>query len=785
MSESFGQSFRQKVKDVNEGKLSPTVVDVPESGRGLGSVSADRPDTVIHRRGGEAQAQGLARALTKAAGEIGAKIGAKATRDAEFQGKQDAGTAEGIARTNAAADSWHNKLFGPGARQRSAEETIVKTTTDDAYMKLQGDMDNFGKHLNTDQWAKHVKKELDAALEPHDDEGIKDTIAAKFGEHARVLAGVHATSAEAVIQVENNKAYRVSVSKTAEINQFDIDSGDPARAAEANKRAIDALKKPEGMFDAPHLVGVSDVLKQELSDGKSHMFDVATDMGMIEKMTWEDQQELDMAHNMHQARFVQEQVDLKIQTEMFAQAGDIAGMQAGIAKMNAINPVLAKNSTQLARVAYNAQLEIQQKAFRLKEIETMSASGNPNIRRLTGEQRSVAISSYMTSDAEQGVMDEQLRLAQKNGKPLAEDYAPSADEIMDYQVRNMTKYAPKWNNTNAIASPVVNILNSIDRDMQNPMLSEPQADRMRYQIGQMMKLSEKNSPKFAQHFTTADQAARFREFYQRVSVEKGHPFQVMQQIKEEVRREAAGLNKEPDEEDTVDAVDNIVSDWVRDQGDWSWNPLNHALGAANASLTAVAEGVKGIVPFVDGDSRKIALSYKDMTKVTPDAIADAEGTARRVYLEARAAGQTHKGAQAMGNSVLDRSAGIIGGRTVLGVKRLDDRSHNKDFAEHLYGAEEDAAWRAELITSPGLKADFRLTDPANRFVPSLDGEWMGIWIDGADGSQKYISVAVPKTEADLLPTKWQKRLNAVREELQDSATGSIMAFGAGLPTTTK
>ena len=736
MSERFGLSHRQVVRDVNEGKVVPPVDEAVTSSRG---VSGGPSTQVIRSDDGSRR---LVESLLKAGGVVADKMSAEAKRKAKIDGYNMAGTEEGRAAADEMGQTLDVKLFGPGAKLRSAQERIAQDQTDDNIAKLRSDLDDFGHKMTEEEWREHTDTQLASMTDKFEDEGLKDLITERFGRNIQAVKRDYEKESKKFVQAEERETYVNSIHTGAKMAQADLASGDPQRQEDAEARLTEALIQPEGMSDEAYRGAVAAAVKNELVMGRSGLFDVAKGAGILEELTYEDTQELEQAKLLHDAKNDEDFIVGMKQLEYLADTeGNIEQVTALAKKLQAQNPMVFGKAgiSGVVERAFDRQVEIQAEATRRRTAEHQALVGDPALRRESAAHQQMAVEDALEEIGMEGARKELEEYAAANGDtvPQGQEIPPGA--VNRWLLENPRAWARTWASNGIATDRVSHLATTVVQNIGRVDMTKEGAKQLKADLENLDILRQESPELFAKQ-VTSEEGARLRQYYREMSVDGQDPFEVVTRLRDLEERRTAGTTFEPQKAERLqEKVGNVVDAFIKEKGDkyfgiWDRDPENLK------SLRQSAEQYYAEEWERTGDSQ-LSVDYA---------------------LER-----------------LNRGSTVIGNTFVQGGAKLDERSYGSSFDRYLEGINDSDVSRQRLILKYGLDADFDIRSDHHRIVVNPDGSGATFFIEADNDmggrTEQPVRVDTPTSAKHLLPTSGEQSIESIRENLLESRTGG--SFG--------
>jgi hypothetical protein len=731
MSERFGLSHRQVVRDVNEGKVVPPVDEAVTSSRGV----SGGPSTQVIRS--DDGSQRLLNSLLKAGGVVADKISAEAKRKAKIEGYNMAGTEEGRAAADEMGQTLNVKLFGPGAKLRSAQERIAQDQTDDNIAKLRSDLEDFGHKMTEEEWREHTDTQLASMTDKFEDEGLKDLITERFGRNIQAVKRDYEKSSKTFVQAEERETYVNSISSAAKMAQADLDSGDPQRQEDAEVRITESLLQPEGMSDEAYRSALAAAVKNELVNGRSALFDIAKSSGILEELDFEETQELQQAKLLHDSKN-DEQWIRRVKTVEYlasainsdntpkASADEIAAMAKALQDENPA-AYAASGIAPLVEAAFDRDLKIQAEKVRRRTAQHQYAVGDPALTRATAAEQQMAAADHFAELGEEGARKELEEFAAANG-----DTAPQGQEIPPgaanrWLLENPRVWARDWSTNSIVLDGVTQMGRVVLNNIGRLDITRDSATQLRSDLDSLMVIRDENPELFAKHFDESE-AARLVKYHREMSIDSQNPYEVVQRLRDRERRQEQGLAYTPDPDKAAERTDDIIEMFVDEKGEewlgiWNRDPENlrdlelHALSYYNEEYTRTGD---------PDQSRQYAMQR------------------------------------------LNKGSTVIGNKFVLGGAKLDKNSYGGNFDRYLEGLDDSDEAHMKLVTQYKLPEGASLRDDANRFVVNPDGSGVTIWMEDETGVSVPVPVNIPRAAEDILPTFNEQMMATAREAAVES-----------------
>ena len=735
MSNKFGLSHRQVVRDVNEGSVVPATSKAVTSKMG---VSAQADDRVTRLDDGK---QRLAEALISAAGAVGKKVGAEMDRKAAIEGYNMAGTEEGRKAADVLSQALSTKIFGPSPKLRAAQERIVKDQTDALATKLFLDNEDFGHKMTPEEWEEHTNSTLESSLNKFEDEAIKDQITMRYGQNMTAVQREWVKKNHVFLQNEERETVMDSMSKSAEMAQLDMESGDPQRVSDAQQRLDEALVKPEGMTDEAYQGALRSVVMNELSNGRGAMYEMVEQRGLLSELPFEEREELETQKMLFDAQNDENFIIGMRQLEYLATStGDVEQVTAMAKQLQAANPELFANGiAPVVEAAFDRQMQLQEEAAARRTRQHMAATGDPALARESGAEQQVAMEDHLNTLAEAEVRKELAAKYQREGKTMPDDVEITQMATNRWLLENPGKWAREWATNNVPTDRVKRMGSMVVNNIGRLDMTEEGAQQLANDLDSLMVLRGEDPVLFSKHFDPTD-AAKLVAYHEAISMDAQNPFEVVQRLRDRAAKEEKGTWREPQNaERTAEKVDRVIDAFVAEKGD----------------------------------------KYLGFWDREPDNLQELKLKAEELYTEAL--GFTDSSNEAVNYALqkLNQGSTVIGNKFIQGGAKLDKNSYGNNFDRYLEGLNDSDEARMQLIQEYGLAEDFDLRSDTNRYVVNPDGSGATVWITapGPYGPvEKPVVLQVPRRPEHILPTNGEQRIESIRKNLLESRSGG--SFGA-------
>jgi hypothetical protein len=777
MSERFGLSHRQVVRDVNEGKVVDSTGAAPSSARGVGAVRPGRQDKSVDIDHGSSDR--LVQSLVRATGKVGGAIAKEQERKQIIAGYNWAGTEAGRKEVEEASGTLAAKLFGPNPKLRSAQERIVKDQTDAAASKLLLDLDDFGHKMTEKEWQEHAAKTLVQRLERFEDDGIKDQITQRFGQNLSAISREYTKQNHLFLQNEERETFMDSVGNTSRMAHNDFASGDPNRLFDGGQRLREVLTKPEGMTDEAYHSALATVIKRDLADGRGGLYLAAKDAGILDGFDFKDRDDLqtqwdlfnvqndetmirtvdDLMYLAENGEDHEEQVFnmaqrlFQVNPEAFGRAGIAGVMDKAFARQRAVE---AERRARFAR-------------------EQMARSGDPALLRSSPDERQQAVEDGLNTAADHAIRTEMQHHADRNGFPYDAEMQVTQGQRDQWLLENPDKWGRTWASNGVPVDQVGQMGRMIVNHIDRLDLTEETAQELKSNLDSMMQLRQFSPDLWSKQFTS-EEATRMLAYHEEMNISNADPFAAVQRLRDIEARRLSGQTFEAKPGEIRQGVEAVGKAFVREHGEWSINPLRHAAGFLLGTGRATVELAKKPIPFVEGDLGKAVVTYKNLTKLDPDLKQDLDLRAERFYEQEFERTGDDRMARAYATSQLNKGSTVIGGRFVLDGARLDENSINGDFEHYLEGLNDDQEFRRRATGKEyGLPADVDIARDIVSVRAYPDGTGATLQYLAEDGSLRVLPINVPTRPEDLRPTDSEKVRATLRKNLLESRAGG--SFG--------
>ena len=377
---SFGTSHRQIVQDTNKGIELPTPREAAQSQARTGPKE-------VQRIGGP-DFQG-AQALINAAGTAAEPVIQESQRRAEMDAFTAAGTEEGKRAADAAADVWHNKLFGANASLRGAQERIAQDNARKMYLAAQDVLVNQGgDSWDDEKWGEWRDNFISDQVDKYESEGMKNLVNNSLAKDMQKLERDREYMHQQYVQAENYQTTLDSLSTIADSYNADLASGNPNRSLEDSEERLNeilALKESSGISDPAFARAVAHIAANEYSQNRDGFGKFAQEKGLVDELDFDDREALEQAQRVHEIKNDEEFGNR--QAEIFGPRGYIA--QGSVTKaMEAYDQLVAdypeavppggRNQVrdQVRQQAWANQERARQQQIEIQAGKEMAATGN-------------------------------------------------------------------------------------------------------------------------------------------------------------------------------------------------------------------------------------------------------------------------------------------------------------------------------------------------------------------------------------------------------------------------
>jgi hypothetical protein len=772
-SEKFGLSHRQLVKDTNEGRIVEQPA-APSAARGINAVRPGRSDKTIDTDNGSRRR--LTNSLISAAGAVGGVMQKEQDRRAAIAGYNWAGTEQGKKEVDEASQSLGSILFGPRPKLKAAQERIVKDSVDQIGTKLQLDLKDFGHSMPEEEWQAHVAAELANKLAKYDSDDIKDLITMRFGQNLSAVSREYTKAHHLFLQNEERETFMDSVQQSSQTAFNDFQSGDPNRVADGAQRLQEGLTKPEGMTDEAYRSAISTVVKRELADSRPGLYVAAEQAGILDELDEDDRAELEGVYEAYQARNDATQLQRLNELRYLADNGeDHVEQVTAIAKqLQQGNPELFGKAgvADIVGRAFDRQQAVLESRRARAQRKAQAVAGDPALLRESPTDRVVAVQDVLDEMADRNIKEEMRESANRMGVPIT-----VPDEISPWQRRQwLLDNVDKWSRTWAINGVPTDQVTQIGKEVVNDIgrldLDWNGAQTLKNNLDSLMQLRSQKPELWAKQFSAED-GARLMAYHKAINIKGENPYEAVKRLRakeEEGKKKGKTKKVNVPKEQLSDAVAEIGEAFVRDNGEWSWNPFRHAGGF----LAGVGDATISMIPGGQSPVEAFTMTYRDLAKADPDLRADLDRQAEKLYIEEYGRTHNHELATAYAQNQLHKKSSVIGGRFVLNGAVLDDNSVNGDFQRYLVGLNDSETFRQRAVLEHGLPADFDLRKATSISV-NPDGTGATFYFIAEDQSIRTLPLTVPTKREHILPTDGDRFFEGAKEVLLEQRQGG--SFG--------
>ena len=740
MSEKFGLSHRQVVRDVNEGNVVPPATKAVTSRSG---VSAGKADTVIQQDDGKTN---LVNTLVRAAGQVGNAVSREQDRRAAIEGYNMAGTEEGRKAVAGMEDSLSTMIFGPNPKLRAAQERIAMDQTNDLKTKLDLDSADFGHKMTAEEWQAHTDATLKDTLDKYKDDDIKDQITMRYGQNLTAVQRDWTKANHVFLQNEERESVMDRSGKSAELAQADLDSQDPHRIADAEQRYGEAFAKPEGMTDEAFDSAMVTVVSNELANGRGGMYEYGESRGAIDSLDFEQQEQLKTMKGIFDAEQDEQYIVGMQQLEYLAKSdGDIDQVTTLAKALQKQNPQLFANGiAPFVEMAFDRQVELQSEAQLRRENEHRALTGDPALSRQPEKLKQQAMEDMLLTMAENGVRAELKADYQRRGEHMPKDIEITPQAMNRYSLDNTASWARLWAINKIPTDHVKQLGNMVIQNIGRVDTTESDATNLQNDLNSLMVLRGESPEFFAKHFDAAD-TARIVKYHRQMNEDGQNPFEVVQRLREAEDRKDRGLEYPALEAGVAsDNVETIVDDFVDEKGE-KW------------------------------------LGFWDKE---PENQHDISQHAKRYFEEEYARTGDEELSRDYALQRLNKGSTVIGNKFILGGAQLDKQAFGGDYDRFLEGINDTQSEREKLILQYGLDEDFDLRSDSNRFLPNPDGSGVTIWIEAENAFggrvEKPVVINSPKRKEHILPTTGEQYWESIRSTLFESRSGGSFSSQPGM-----
>jgi len=706
---------RQLVQDTNKGNV------VPETAKNTAPSTAPASEPL--RTFGKDSSFEAADALISIAKDVSrAPMEAKRRKDI-IQGKKDAGTEEGIKRTNEASSTVASILFGPSARTRSAQETIVKNTVNESYMNLQLFLSEKGKELEEGDWDKHIQSTLNDLLEPHSDSGIRDLITESFSDNLQPLSRDYIKQSTLYKQQINYESTIDSLINASDVGNADFLSGDPDRVQDALSRAEKAFGtfSPDMSRSARHNA-ITAAVMSDFGKGRKLLFDAAVQAGYIEDMDPANKEKIRSAFRIYQAqndRTVGRQFS---NLQYLASQGAVSAVEQQATALQQAYPELFPQGI-------NGIRKTAQDAARVKQLEAQNRYHNAlllthdpeHFRTLPAEQQSVAIGDYLRLVSHDDIKKErQQSSTQENPYDPRAPITP-ADE-KEYWSRNIPQLAELASFTN-VDIPVLKTMGTeLMQVLSKPDKTEQDHKFIMDRLEQFEQIRVQAPLTTARHIPAED-LALFSTYDKALRVDGMQPDLVYRLTQNMLEMKQKG---------TLPKVEDLPEDARED---------------------ALKEIRKDMEKSLKRPGRILRWTRRDFEN---------EGVYWQYVNDAFDEGYQMTGsaeyAARYASTKIQANMSEINGVAVPNGKHLDRLSVNGDFERYFQGITADPYFRQRMREQHGIDKNIRFDSPDIEFLPDPEGNGIIMLVPTNDKTRPMaaISIKAPTNMDEILPTAGER-----------------------------
>jgi hypothetical protein len=734
-------SHRKVVKDVNEGNIAPAPGKAVATDRGTAVSGKSRQDVAIRD---DSSSKRFASALISAAGTAADLINKRSNERKYLKGKAMAGREGGEADAAALSKTLSNKLFGPDATLRGAQDQIIKTNLVKAEGKLKRDLAEFGHTMTPEEWEDHLAGTVQESTDKYaDHEDVRNMLVSEYGDIVARASRDHAVEHEKFVQSENREVYLGHITAVDERAAEDYASGDPNRIQDAEDALLDALSRNGDMKEEAQQSALVSVVSRGLAEGRPGLYNTAEKYGMIGDLPHDMQVQLDDLKDLHDAKNDETLIKDVQSLDRIAATGDMEKTAAMAESIRARNPVaLGKGGVKTYMdKAYKASVKQQEAQEAAREEQHKLVTSDPGLAGLTEKKQKDAFEAHTADIAERGLRQEMAEMYARIGEPVPADVEITPAQKRRWKLENQDGWAPQWAKFQIKSPEVTTMGKTIYQNINRTDITDESAQQIANDLGHLLKLREmpEGSEIFDKHFNKSE-VALLTDMHEQINLDGQDPSEVLTRYHKLKERKASGEKLDPTKDQVSTGVDEIVERFLDEKGE-QW----------------------------------LGIWDKD-----PSSLTELKTEAERLFTERF----REEGDAALANiaaiAELNQNSAVINNKFILNGAKLDERAPNGNFDRYLEGLNDDMVTRAYLnAEAHGLPEDFDLRDPAHRVVAEPDGSAVTIYIEteGPFGQMIEKGVVIPnaRTLDDIFPTWEERQMESLRENLLNSRRGGAFS----------
>lgn len=566
MSENYGRASRELVKDTNAGKVHqpPGTISSRVDRLGLKSVRTGRQNVVVD--GGSDGKDAVVQGLISMADKLVDRSLQERAAENYIKGANMVGTEQGRRSIEEMNSSWGTKLFGPNATLRGAQDTILKTHTDQRANDMRAYIAEDGFKLDDDEYDEYTRTQLEEALEPYEDPEIREKITDRYIQQLALTSRDRKIKHDIYLQKVNMDAVEKDVAQTlANVNQL-VSMGTEDDLADATTMVAELFINETDMEDAAHSNMLGRTIIDQLDSGNSFLYEQAKAAGVFSKIDEDVMPEVASAYKQYQDNQGQKEGTsyARLERDVLDPDYDLEQLDASLTTHIELYGATERTQKiyeqgQAARVARNLKQDYEDKVDYQLAIQPYSQA----FRRQPPEARSASVSRSLSNIANE---EHELYL-KRSGIPredITEDNKrPTPQEKVGYLFHTTKKWASTWADGRTPVKEVAMMGKHYDAVIRNSEQFPVQAvGALREQTKWMKHLQQQDTQLFSDQFGP-DMAPRMMEIDEIVN-QGGKSDQLVHAELQEYhlanRNLKAGIKVEPDPERVTELSDALASD---------------------------------------------------------------------------------------------------------------------------------------------------------------------------------------------------------------------------------
>ena len=517
MSNEFGASHRQLVKDTNAGK-----VEAPSKAPTT-SISGSRTHQVYGTDGKNE----LTRALLKTAMNITGKV-IERRKEVDYAEGFDRGLEEGYAENE--TSPLRDALFGKSATLRGAQDRIIENDSTNWLTKKMKHLEDDSKQFNEEQYMEYLSQDLEGSMEDHKDPEVRTALKKQAVAKFQTLARNHAQQRQAWIDMENNQAVEDQMEAGIRSMEGAAQYGDSASQQEAMDDTERMFAKPATMDREVHLETLNRVIVRNLGKGQDVALRFAQEKGIIEQMRPEEQRKIALAKEVYDSK----------QGRNFHQSETIllARIEQGTATDSEIVAHQQKfksrvDANELRRIKLKADDVLAEAAKLQAQADDAFISGDTMaFNAFTQSNKNAAVANHfdtMSTDGLAKIRAEAIQTGEYQGDPNAPF---TQEDKTNYMLDNPYLYASAAARHPEAKYPAIsNMANQIMFDVRNESLTEEDIPAVQKKMEFLEHFKDQMGNNFQKQFGSAEVATDYAVYSGLVKDAGYHPVNAMRDLR--------------------------------------------------------------------------------------------------------------------------------------------------------------------------------------------------------------------------------------------------------------